>query len=171
MTIMGIDASSTATGWSIFEDNELIAHGTVKPKGENWREKIQNEWSKLDEILEKYKPEQIYIEDVPLKSGSHTLVVLGAVQGMLLALCTSKSIPVSFLLPSDWRGSVGLYDGTRAGTHRVVLKQKAIKMANKKFGLDLLWVSPNSKKNQDDEAEGILIAYSQIKPRYLGKKK
>ena len=45
---------------------------------------------------------------------------------------------------------------------RVVQKEKAVKKANELFGLDLVWVSENSSKNQDDIAEAILIAYSQI---------
>ena len=36
-------------------------------------------------------------------------------------------------------------------------------MANKIFQLDLVWAGGKSVKNQDDIAESILIAYSQIK--------
>lgn len=56
----------------------------------------------------------------------------------------------------------GLYDGTREGLKREVLKEKAIIMANEKFGLDLKWYGPKSKKSEDDEAEAILIGWSQI---------
>ena len=42
-------------------------------------------------------------------------------------------------------------------------------MVNKKFGLNLLWVAPKSKRNEDDVAEAILIAYSQVKQRFIGK--
>ena len=67
-------------------------------------------------------------------------------------------------MPSEWRSKVGLYDGTKRGMKRDVLKQRAIEKANELFHLDLTWVSPRSKKNQDDIAESILIAYSQIQP-------
>ena len=56
-----------------------------------------------------------------------------------------------------------LFDGTRDGMHRDVLKEKAILMANDIFGLNLLWNGAKSKKTEDDEAEAILIAYSQIR--------
>ena len=36
-------------------------------------------------------------------------------------------------------------------------------MANEIFGLNLLYVSKNSKKNQDDIAEAILIGYTYLK--------
>lgn len=169
MTTMGIDASTSATGWSIFEDDKLIAHGVIKPKGSDWQDRIKQEWPLLCKIAEKYKPEKIYIEDVPLKDGKKTLIMLGAVQGMILGFSAYENIPVEFLLPSDWRGALGLYDGTREGTQREVLKKKAIEMVNKKFGLNLLWVAPKSKRNEDDTAEAILIAYSQVKQRFIGK--
>lgn len=166
----GLDCSTTATGWSIFQDKNLVAHGTIKPKSsDEWRDRIRQEWGALEDIVTTYNPEKIFIEDVPLKDGKLTLVKLGAMQGLILALSAKYNIQMEFLLPSDWRQPLGLYDGTREGTHRDVLKKKAINMANEKFGLDLLWVAPKSKKNMDDEAEAILICYSQLKKKVFKK--
>lgn len=78
---------------------------------------------------------------------------------------------IKFLLPSEWRSGLNLYDGTREGTHRDVLKRKAVETANKLFNLNLKWIKEKSKKNEDDEAEALLIAYSQIKKRKFGKPK
>ena len=51
-------ASTSATGWSIFDDSKLIAHGVIKPKGDDWRDKIQQEWPLLCKIIDKYDPEK-----------------------------------------------------------------------------------------------------------------
>lgn len=173
MIVMGIDASTTATGWGVFDGSKLIGYGLIKPKGDDWRDRIKQEWFLLNQILEKYKPEKIYIEDVPQmqgpKKGPGTAIMLGAVQGMLIIVSAVTGIPIHFIPPVDWRGAVGLYDGTREGTQRDVLKKKAIEMVNKKFGLNLLWVAPKSKRNEDDTAEAILVAYSQVKQRFIGK--
>lgn len=167
---MGIDASTTATGYSIFDGETLVAHGTIKPKStDEWRDRIRQEWEELSRIIETYSPNKIFVEDVPLKDGKLTLVKLGAVQGLVLGLSAQYNVPVEFLLPSAWRQPLGLYDGTKEGTHRDTLKRRAIEMANEKFGLDLKWVAPKSKKNQDDEAEGILICYSQIRKKKFEK--
>ena len=45
------------------------------------------------------------------------------------------------------------------------MKQSSIEYANKTFSLDLMWKSKTSKYNQDDIADAINIAYSQIKPK------
>lgn len=169
MIRMGIDASTSSTGWSIFDCNKLIAYGLIKPKGNNWQERVIDEWGKFCNVIDIYHPVEIIAEDVPLKDGKPTILKLGAVQGMILSLAAKYKIKVHYLLPSDWRKELDLYDGTREGTYREVLKKKAINIANKLFNIDLMWVKPKSKLNQDDIAEAILICYSQVKPKKLGK--
>ena len=73
-------------------------------------------------------------------------------------------MPIHFLLPSQWRSDMGLFDGSKAGTKRDAMKEKAVLTANEIFGLNLKWVKPKSKLNDDDVAESILIAWSQIRP-------
>lgn len=173
MIVIGIDGSTSSSGWAVFENEECkrIDSGRIQPKGEDWREKIQEEWLMFGQIFEKYHPQKIYIEDVPMKDGKPTILKLGAVQGMAICLAAQYGAEIQFLLPSEWRSGLSLYDGTRQGTHREVLKRKAVETANKLFGLELLWVKEKSKKNEDDEAEAILIAYSQIKKRKFGRPK
>ena len=164
MIIMGIDGSTTSSGWSIFESEgcHRLDSGRIQFNDKDWRERILKEWKVFNKIIQKYRPEKIYIEDVPMKDGKATILKLGSVQGMAICLASQYNIEIQFLLPSDWRSCLGLYDGTRQGTHREVLKKKAVETANKLFGLNLLWVKEKSKKNEDDEAEALLIAYSQI---------
>ena len=171
MIIMGIDGSTTSSGWAIFESEECIriASGCIKTKGDNWREKIEYEWKLFSQIIEDYRPEKIYMEDVPMKDGKPTILKLGAVQGMAICLAAQYNIEIQFLLPSEWRSGLDLFDGTRQGTHREILKKKAVETANKLFNLNLTWVKEKSKLNEDDQAEAILIAYSQIKSRKFGK--
>lgn len=173
MIVMGIDGSTTSSGWAIFdsEDCSRLDSGRIQFNDKDWRERIFKEWKIFNKIVQKYHPKKIYIEDVPMKDGKATILKLGSVQGMALCLASQYEIEIQFLLPSDWRSCLGLYDGTRQGTHREVLKKKAVETANKLFGLNLLWVKEKSKKNEDDEAEALLIAYSQIKPKKFGRPK
>lgn len=162
MISIGIDASTTCTGFGVFENDKLIQYGAIAPKSKDWRERIMIESVELAKLLKHYKPENLYVESVPLKPGNKTLEQLGAVHGMILCLCAGYKIKPVFLLPSAWRKDIGMFDGTREGTHRDILKEKAIIKANELFRLDLKWYGPKSKKSEDDIAEGILIAYSQI---------
>ena len=171
MITMGIDPSTTSTGWSIFDDKELKAYGLIKPDGKDWRERIVNQAPKLIEIINKYHPEKIYMEDVPLKAQNpHVLVQLGAVQGFFYGVTASFDIPIEFLTPSQWRSPMGLFDGTREGTKRAEMKRKSVEKANELFGLNLVWKSACSIKNDDDIADAILVAYSQIKVKHIGRR-
>ena len=166
MKIISIDASTTCSGYGIFENDKLIDYGAITaPESLDWRERISYQCGQLMSLFKKYRPEILYAEDVPAKDGKLTIEKLGAVQGMLITLCTAYKIKPYFLLPSKWRSNLNLFDGTKAGLQRDVLKKKAIEMANEEFCLNLTWVAPKSKKNQDDVAEGILIGWSQIKPK------
>lgn len=166
MITMGIDASTTSTGWAIFDGSNLIGYGVIKPKSDNWRDRLIEQGPQLANIIQTYKPEKIFMEDVPLKgSNVKALVILGAVQGFIYGVISSFNIPVFFIVPSEWRSLLGLFDGTREGTHRDMLKKKAIDKANKLFSLNLLYKSPSSKFNEDDIAEAILLCYSQIKSK------
>lgn len=164
MVYCGIDASTTAVGWSIFNGTDLIDYGCFRPNGDDWRDRTQQIAPFIKRLLEKYHVDKVILEDVPLmgKRGNKTLVILGAVQGMLLGVTSSMNIPTEFILPSSWRSPIGLFDGTKAGTRRDEMKRKSIEKANEQFGLELKWVSPCSKKNDDDISDAILVAYSQI---------
>lgn len=160
--ILGLDCSTTSTGWAIFDNKGLAAYGIVQGIGEDWRERLVYQAPKIKEIIEKYNPTLIIMEDVPLnsKGGLKILVVLGAVQGIVLGIASSNGIPIRFVTPNEWRSKVGLFNGNREGTKREEMKQKSIELANKEFGLNLKWVSKSSKFNQDDISDAILIAYS-----------
>lgn len=164
MVSMGIDGSTSCTGYSFFDGDKLIAYGELKPTGKTWQERIVNLVPDIVKLVKQYRPDIAYIENVPLIDRQmQTLVTLGALQGMFLSVLTSFHVRLEFLLPNQWRSQVGgIFDGTLQGRKRDKLKQRAIERANELFGTSFLWVSPTSKKNQDDVAESILIAYSQI---------
>lgn len=163
--ILSLDASTKSTGWAVFDGEQLVAHGVIKEKHDDWRENVMAETMELAAIIREYRPDSVYAEDVPMKDGKLTIAKLGAVQGMILSLCAGFRLKPTFLLPTVWRCELGMFDGTRKGMTRDVLKEKAVRMANEIFGLDLVWVKPKSIKNMDDTAEAILIGWSQIKKR------
>lgn len=158
MKIMGLDCSSTSSGWCCFDDGKLVDYGCIKAKGE-WNDRILAQVPELVKVIKKHHPDKIVMEDVPLKKtgGMKTLVILGAVHGMVLSIASSFKIPIQFISPNGWRSKAGLFDGTTEGKKRAVLKQKAVERANEEFGLELKWKGASSIYSEDDIAEAILI--------------
>lgn len=168
MYIIGIDASTTSTGYSVFDEHrKLVDYGVIKPDGVDWRERTLNLAQELKGVLNEYQDFKVVLEEVPLMGKQmKTLTQLGFVQGVIVGMIAQieSCHDISFILPGTWRHKVGLFDGTKQGQKREEMKKKSIEKVNQKFGLNLKWVSPSSKKNEDDIADAILIAYSQIKP-------
>lgn len=170
MVTMGIDASSTAVGYSVFNGTNLIDYGCFKPKGNDWRDRIQQFAPFIKSKVVEHQVDKVILEDVPLMGRQmKTLVILGAVQGMLIGIFGVLKVPIEFVLPSAWRSPIGLFDGTKKGTLRNEMKRKSVEKANKLFELELRYVSPNSTKNDDDISDAILVAYSQISKVHFAK--
>lgn len=162
---LGLDMSSNKSGYALFDDKKLITYGLWEPPKEatDWREKIIYMGEQLDIFLKANKIDQVYCEDVPLMmKNPQTLKILCALQGVLMGVCVANNVKVTFISVSTWRSALGLFDKTQKGKERDEMKQKSIEMANRIFGLDLVYKSPSSKYNCDDQSDAILIAYSQI---------
>lgn len=177
MISISIDASTTCIGWSIFDEDNLIDYGKLKPTIEDleWRDRVYDFIPQLQEIIDKYKPIRMYIEDVPLitKKGKKTLVQLGATQGSLIGLCGANNIEMNFISVSTWRKNIGLFDGTEEGKERDNMKVKSIQKANELFDLNLSLVftkngNYNDKKSDDDISDSILI-YCSTRDKYKTK--
>lgn len=117
---------------------------------------------------------------------------LCVLQGCLLALVNNYNLKFNHLKPTEWRAKIGinhtLYICKKckkekevvSGDNSVIcscgnktfekkqlndresLKGRAIELANSLFNLNLTFISKSSSKNQDDEAEAILIGYAYL---------
>ena len=158
MIYCGIDGSTTSTGVSIFNDEELIFYDCIKPKSKDWQIRLKILANQLNDIFSQYEIDRLYIEDVPLKDGKLTIEKLSAVRGVVLALCGLYGIDIDAESVSNWRQNADFYDGTKEGMKRDAMKEKAVKEVHDVFGIDV----------NDDIAEAILVAY---RTRYPKEKK
>lgn len=179
MISISIDASTTCIGWSIFDEDNLIECGKLKPTVEDlsWRDRVQNFIPQLQDLISKYQPQKMYAEDVPLmtKRGNLTLVQLGAMQGALIGICGVNNIEMNFISVSTWRKDIGLFDGTEKGKERDEMKVKSLQKANELFNLNLACVftksgNYNGSKSDDDISDSILV-YCSTRDKYKIQKK
>ena len=61
MKAISLDASTTHIGWSIWEDDTLLAYGKLSPSIAKleWRERIQNMIPQVQELINEHKPKRI----------------------------------------------------------------------------------------------------------------
>ena len=164
---MGIDASTSCIGYSVFDNDNLIDYSKIKMTDDDWRSRLRNAMPMLSDILLKYQPQKIVAEDVPLKDGKITLVKLGATQGVIMTLAELYKAELILKPVADWRKDIGLFDGTRDGTHRDAMKIKSILKANELFNIQLKCEytkggNYSQEKSDDDIADAILIYSSEL---------
>lgn len=191
MNILGLDMSSQKSGYALFKDKELVDHGMWEldsSKEHDWRTRIAFMADCVSKYCRSHFIDTIYVEDVPpILENTQTIKVLSALQGMLITIATQQDIEIEFVPVKTWKQKIGINlvsskennackkrikdnFGTDAqkklnkvkGWTKAWEKKMSVDYANDLFGLELVYKSPTSKFNQDDIADSINIAWSQI---------
>lgn len=191
MNILGLDMSSQKSGYSLFRDKKLVDYGMWEldsSKEHDWRTRIAFMADCVSKYCRSHFIDTIYVEDVPpILENTQTIKVLSALQGMLITIATQQDIEIEFVPVKTWKQKIGINlvsskennackkrikdnFGTDAqkklnkvkGWTKAWEKKMSVDYANNLFGLELVYKSPTSKFNQDDIADSINIAWSQI---------
>lgn len=146
MIILALDLSTSDTGFSIFDSktHELLKYGDIKGVGEDYYEKIEKMYYRIEEIVEAEKIEYIVFEDsfVGFKN-LQSVIKLNRLAGLVLSICFKKKIPFKSIPPKVIKKFV-----TENGSASKDLVQEVV---NKKFNLEI--------KN-DNISDAIAIGYT-----------
>ena len=179
-TVIGIDASTTATGIAAFEekdgeyvylDHELFKAPEFKftkkskdmtktayKKVHSSEKRIAMEqrvlymMGEIEGWLDRYSPDVIIVEDAYGQSDMLTLKALSRIQGMIIDYGRRFNVKVEFKNPSSWRKAVGisLTKADKTELKRPQLKELSKLAVKALYGLDVT----------DDEADAICIGAS-----------
>jgi Holliday junction resolvasome RuvABC endonuclease subunit len=145
MIVMSLDQSTRCSGYAVFEDGEYITSGVVDMnKSKLETDKRSFEMAKeIWEIIKKYNPSHLVIENVQQQSNPSTMIILARLAGMIIGYAEAHNIHVHILLPSQWRKALNYSQGAKV--KRQELKQQSIDYVKMNLGLDL----------SEDECEAI----------------
>ena len=143
---MSLDASSTQSGWSVFEDGKYVKSGYINLKKEKDSNRRIFEMAKqISELISYYNPDKIILEDTMLSSNTSTLKMLSNLAGAIKFYCYIHNFSLETLYPSEWRKFCGIQEGR---AKRNELKARALNLVQEQLGLDFL---------VEDEAEACAI--------------
>ena len=109
MKILAIDQASKISGWSVFENGELIEYGKVTFNDDDFILRVSKLRSWLNEFIDDNSIEKVILEDIQLQIDKESQQVvygegnivnvqtfkkLAGLQAVLYELCLSKDIPV-----------------------------------------------------------------------------
>ena len=148
MYILGIDPGLAIVGWGIIEYKNAkfrtIAYGAIRtPAGMPTHERLADIDRQLDEILDKYKPEQLSIEELFWNTNQTTGIRVAEARGVILCRCHKRGLQISEYTPLQIKQAVVGYGRAE--------KRQVIKMVTMLLGLA-------EPPKPDDTADALAIA-------------
>lgn len=150
MVILGIDSSTSSTGWGVidtkFNDNLiLIDYGAIKPnKKLETIDRIIYISRELRRILQDFKPELIVIEEMNVTRNMKTIRALSGLLTEIEVMLRNRQALYVKMTPSEWRKKVGI----KCKNDREMLKKASVDYVFEKYNENV----------SDDEADAICIA-------------
>lgn len=166
MRLLGLDASTNKTGFSIFDFDldgkiELLEYGLIDFTGTESLESTLLLKGRVYDLIRDYQIQYIVIEDCYLQTGfgkfsggnADTFKKLAKNLGVLEVMFVEEEIHFLTVLPSVWR------KGFKMPKERREKKKFSVEYVNEKYGIELVWLDQykSSKFNEDDIAESIMI--------------
>ena len=98
MKILGIDPGSRLTGYGILEEStqgyKYIASGSIRIKGDYFPDRLKQIFDGILEIIDKYQPDKMAIEQVFMHKNADSALKLGQARGAAICAVQTKMIPV-----------------------------------------------------------------------------
>ena len=121
--VLALDAATNITGFSIYDNKELVSYGTFKATSQlDSTERINQVKHWLEEVVKEWKPDVICIEHIQLQTYGtknspqvELYRVLANLQGVLLDTIFELGLPVELVYSSTWREIVGVEGKGREG--------------------------------------------------------
>jgi crossover junction endodeoxyribonuclease RuvC len=112
MIILSLDISSTSTGWAVLETgttDKLVEYGLIKPDGMDVIRRLYFFGNEIKKLIEKYKPNEICIEEVVLVRGPVIMRTLASFRGVALFQAYSyQKKDITTFEPPSWKKIIGL---------------------------------------------------------------
>lgn len=147
--VLALDAATNITGYSIFDNRDLISYGTFKTKGDNSEIRIHEVKEWLRAVIVEWEPDFVGIENIQLQSFGNnqyqveTYRILANLQGVLIDTLLESSVDHDLVSVNTWRN----YCNVGQGTGRENKKKQAQEKVK-------LWYNQNCTQ---DEADAICI--------------
>ena len=144
MKILGLDTSTTATGYAILENGKLVKSGVIVPsKKLDSIHRIIYIDEEIKKIYNKYMPDFICIEEmVAFRNANAMRVLIGLIYHLVIEYSKNDAL-VILVRPTEAR------KGKIKAKRRNEIKKESVEYANMKYKINV---------KDDNESDAILIA-------------
>ncbi len=111
MIILGIDPGLAIVGWGVISYHgsrfETLGYGSIQtPAGMPTEQRLCSIYDSLKEIIEKYKPDQMAVEELFFNTNQTTGIRVAEARGVILLCATRLGIPTFEYTPLQVKQSV-----------------------------------------------------------------
>jgi len=146
MTILSIDSGIERTGYAIFKDKKYVTSALIKTSKNLTTElRLIEIYNKLKEIMKKYKPHIMVLEQLLFFKNQKTFIRVAQAQGIVMLLAAQNKIKVEFLTPLQIKQIVTGYG-----------------QADKKSVQKMIRLTTEIEISQDDEADAVACGLAYI---------
>lgn len=109
-TILALDQSTKATGYSVFIEDRLFNYGTleVDKNEKNPIERMKLMYDKIKRLTDVVSPDYIVFENVQFQNNYGTFQQLSQLQGVVMAFLFETNIGFTIIEPSAWKSCCGI---------------------------------------------------------------
>lgn len=116
MNVLCLDQATKISGWSIWEDQKLVAQGKFEFDDSDLVTRIHKIKLYVLQLIEKFDIKKLYLEDIQYQqqAGVTTYKVLAELIGVLQELAFEKQIPSELVHSASWKSTCGIKGRARA---------------------------------------------------------
>lgn len=115
MIILALDQASITSGYSVFDNDQLIASGTFTINTGHVGQRLVKIKNKVLELINTYKIEHLIFEDIQMQQQNVvTYKALAEVLGILEMMASELHISYDIISPATWRSGLNIKGRVRA---------------------------------------------------------
>ena len=159
MRTLGVDPGISVTGYGIVEDREkeirMIDYGVlVPPNYTSIADQLQFLYAGLMELLLRYQPDEVAIEEVFVAKNSRSTLAMGRAQAVAILAAANHRVPVYTYTPTQIKQVVASYGGSG--------KEQVQKMVQIQLGLPQI-------PQPSDAADALAVAICHLRQKEFAK--
>lgn len=140
--IIALDNATHITGWAVFDNTQLVSYGKYTTQDKDTSDRILEMGDWLSNLLVKWEPSTIILEDIQQQNNVSTFKVLAKLQGVLEYISKKNGVEYYIISPATWK-----HNAQVQGRTRVDQKRSAQLIVNRLYGVQAT----------QDECDAILL--------------
>lgn len=121
--ILAFDQASITSGWSVYDNNDLVKFGNWTSEGKNSTDRIMKTKHWFANMIQTWKPNLVVLEDIQLQKfdGGEAVITykkLAHLQGVLENYCYENGYIYKVVPPATWRAFSEVKGKTRSDKKR-----------------------------------------------------